>query len=64
MQLNLQYTDNYQLTGWNGFMEKFTENNRNYQVSAIHFLPFVYAPPSDYSSQYTAALQLMNKTKK
>ena len=51
----LQYISDYELIGWNGFMEKLTEKNKNYKISEVIFFPFVNGPPSDYSTLYTGA---------
>uniref|UniRef100_A0ABD2WYE4 Uncharacterized protein n=1 Tax=Trichogramma kaykai TaxID=54128 RepID=A0ABD2WYE4_9HYME len=39
--------------GWNGFIEDCTAINTHFEVSAINFLPFIHAYPSDYSTLYT-----------
>lgn len=36
-------------------MEKLIQNRKDYKVSEIIFYPFINAPPSDYSTLYTAA---------
>ncbi|KAJ8896810.1 hypothetical protein PR048_002156 [Dryococelus australis] len=43
------------LPGWNGFMEKASENGE-YQHSKIIYLPIINAPPSDYDTVYTSLL--------
>lgn len=49
--------------GYNGYMEDLTENNENYEVSVIHFLPFVHAHPSEYDMLYTAILNSVTEAR-
>ena len=43
-------------------MEKITEGKTEYRISGISFVPFINAPPSDYHTLYTAAVEAMKKT--
>ena len=40
----LQYISDYELIGWNGFMEKLTEKNKNYKIIKLFFPPLSMAP--------------------
>lgn len=48
--------------GWNGFME-FRTQGEEYKCSKIVCLPFINAPPSDYSTVYTSILTALDKCK-
>lgn len=41
------------IPGWNGFMERVTEN-KSFVSSSILCLPFIKAPPTNYDTVYTA----------
>lgn len=51
-----------QIPGWNGFMEKVTEN-LEFNRSKIVFLPFILAPPTDYDTIMTALLEASQKSR-
>lgn len=46
--------------GWNEFMEEATKNTE-YVRSAIIYLPFINAPPSDVNTVYTSLRAAVNK---
>lgn len=48
--------------GWNGFMELKTQDEK-YECSKIVCLPFINAPPSDYSTIYTSILTALEECK-
>ena len=50
--------------GWNGFIEDLTATNTDYEVSAINFLPFIHAYPSEYSTLFTAISQSISHARK
>lgn len=50
--------------GWNGFIENLTATRVDYEVSEIHYEPFINAPPSDYNTLYTAILSCIDKASK
>ena len=50
--------------GWNGFMENLTKNNTNFEFSAINFLPFIHASPSEYNTLYTALTEAISLARK
>lgn len=41
---------NESLPGWNGFIERLTNNHINYSISQISFLPFIHQPASNYNT--------------
>lgn len=40
------------LSGWNGFLEKLTKNNKDFTTSTIMFLPFIHHPASSKDTIY------------
>ena len=60
----LQFISKFKFPGWNGFMEKLTSQNKDYNISEILFYPFINAPPSDYSTLYSAAIFCKEQAKK
>lgn len=48
--------------GWNGFMEQRT-HGETYECSKIVCLPFINAPPSEYSTVYTSILTAIDECK-
>ncbi|KYN21448.1 hypothetical protein ALC57_06174 [Trachymyrmex cornetzi] len=59
----LQYRNSNLAIGWNGFFEHLTKSKKNYDVSAINFVDFVYNPPSDLDTLFTAAMKSVSTAK-
>ncbi|CAG4951420.1 unnamed protein product [Parnassius apollo] len=56
--------ENESLPGWNGFIERLTNNHTNYSKSQISFLPFIYQPASNYNTIYTTLLCALENAKR
>ncbi|KYM98416.1 hypothetical protein ALC62_10869 [Cyphomyrmex costatus] len=59
----LQYRNSNLAIGWNGFFEHLTKSKKNYDVSAINFVDFVYNSPSDLDTLFTAAMKSVSTAK-
>ncbi|GBP81140.1 hypothetical protein EVAR_88238_1 [Eumeta japonica] len=55
---------NESLPGWNGFIERLTNNHTNYSKSQISFLPFIHQPASNYNTIYTTLLCALENAKR
>ncbi|CAH0556725.1 unnamed protein product [Brassicogethes aeneus] len=55
---------NASLLGWNGFIERLTNNYMNYSKSQISFLPFIHQPASNYNTIYTTLLCALENAKR
>jgi len=55
--------NNLSLPGWNGYIERLTNNNMHFFLSKILFLPFVHQPASNYNTIYTTLLCALENAK-
>lgn len=61
--LFLRYAyESSKVNGWNGYMDKITGSKIDYEVSKVVFAPFINAPPSDYDTLFTAAIEAIKTT--
>lgn len=49
--------------GWNGYIEDLNRVDANYEMSAINFLPFIHAYPSEYCTIFTAVNQSVTEAR-
>lgn len=59
----LKYTNNMHFEGWNAYMQNIT-SEKSYEISVIEFLPFIYSPPSDIKTLFTAMRKSCDEAKK
>ncbi|KAE9525653.1 hypothetical protein AGLY_014180, partial [Aphis glycines] len=55
--------NNLSLPGWNGYIEHLPNNNMDFSLSKILFLPFVHQPASNYNTIYTTLLCALENAK-
>ncbi|GBM19601.1 hypothetical protein AVEN_107281-1 [Araneus ventricosus] len=56
--------NNLSLKGWNGYIERLSNNSMDFSISRILFLPFIPQPASDYNTIYTTLLCALENAKR
>ncbi|GBN36811.1 hypothetical protein AVEN_37217-1 [Araneus ventricosus] len=56
--------NNLSIPGWNGYIERLSNNSTEFSISRILFIPFIPQPASDYDTIYTTLLCALENAKR